>query len=68
MSETKDLIRKLENAIKDSNWGDVRLHIRTASKILTVLQDYEKSVKITDETLKMLETHSRYLLIHPMTG
>ena len=55
MSETKDLIRKLENAIEDSNWGDVRLHIRTASKILAILRDYEKSVKITDETLKMLE-------------
>ena len=55
MSETKDLIRKLENAIEDSNWGDVRLHIRTASKILAILRDYEKSVKITDETLKMFE-------------
>ena len=63
MSETKDLIRKLENAIEDSNWGDVRLHIRTASKILTVLQDYEKSVKITDETLKILETYKKGVVV-----
>jgi len=63
LDETKDLIRKLENAIEDSNWGDVRLHIRTASKILTVLQDYEKSVKITDETLKMLETYKKGVVV-----
>ena len=57
MNETKDLIRTLQTAIAKSEWFEVALSVETASEILAVLRDYEKSVKITDETLKMLETH-----------